>query len=256
MFTPPDPSLLACPGSLLSEAVPVLVLPDAHAGAAAELCQLQAEEAAGRVAPGTTSAIVRLVAAVLRFLRLRQAAEAAGAGSPAAAALDAAYPPAVAMRLASAARHLVVFAVAARWAQLAALVLPAVTADGSSPTAAAQQLAAMAAPARSPLHLALASGSAPTLAALRGWAAGHGLGWEALQSAADAGSGGGSQSTATAEEAALDDLLLLAAAMGGSLEADMVQQLTGERSAGLCCQERLAGLGQPQQEGGVCIVVL
>lgn len=217
-------------GSLLSEAVPVLVLPDEHADVAAELCQLQAEEAAGRVSPGTTSAILRLVAAVLRFLRQRQAAEAAGAGSAAAAALDMAYPPAAAARLASAACYLVMFSVAARWPQLAALVLPAVTAGGSSPAAAAQQMAGLAAPARSPLHLALASGSAPTVAALRGWAAGHGLDWDALQPAAagDAAAGsGGSQAAEAAEaDAALDDLLLLAAAMGSSLDGDMVQQLT------------------------------
>ena len=210
----------------------MLVLPDEHADVAAELCQLQAEEAAGRVAPGATSAVVRLVAAVLRFLRQRQAAEAAGVGSAAAVALDMAYPPAAAARLASAACYLVMFSVAARWPQLAALVLPAVIAGGSSPAAAAQQMAGLAAPAGSPLLLALASGSAPSVAALRGWAAGHGLGWDALQPAAagDAAAGsGGSQAAAAAEaDAALDDLLLLAAAMGSSLDGDMVQQLTGE----------------------------
>lgn len=222
---------------MLSEAVPVLVLPDEHAAAAAELCQLQSEEAAGRVAPGTTFAVVRLVAAVLRFLRQQQAAAAGGPGSAATAALETAYPPAAAVRLAGAACHLVVFSVAARWPQLAAMVLPAVTAGGCSPAAAAQQMAGLAAPARSPLHLAVASGSAPTLASLRGWAAGHGLGWDALQPAAEAGdgvpgSGGSGGSRAAAEEAAaLDDLLLLAAAMGSDLDADMAQQLTGEWAA-------------------------
>ncbi|PRW32487.1 squamosa promoter-binding 8 [Chlorella sorokiniana] len=232
-------------GSLLSEAVPVLVLPDEHADVAAELCQLQAEEAAGRVAPGTTAAVVRLVAAVLRFLREREAAEAAGAGSPAAAALETAYPPPVAMRLASAACNLVVFSVAACWPQLAALVLPAVTASGGSPAAAAQQMAGLSAPARSPLHLAVASGSAPTVAALRGWAAGHGLGWEALQPASPSAAGGGGSWAAAEEEAALDDLMLLAAAMGGSLDGAMVQQLTE-----LLGTERLARSADAAGPGG------
>lgn len=238
-------------GSLLSEAAPVLVLPDAHAAAAAELCQLQAEEAAGRVPPGSTAATVRLVAMVLHYLRQLQAAEAAGAGSPAATAVATAYPPAAAMRLAAVACHLVSTAVAARWPHLAALVLPAVTAGGCPAAAAAHQMAGLVAPARTPLHLALASGSAASVAVLRGWAGRHGVDWVAAGQPAAGGEGAAS---ASASQQPLGALLLLAAAMGSSMGPDMVQQLTGERLRGRPggASEGGLGLGGLLPAAGMC----
>lgn len=202
-------------GSLLSDAVPVLVLPDAYAATAAELCQLQQEEAEGHVPPGTAASVVRLVATVLRYLQRREAADAAGPGTAAAAAFAAAYPLPATVRLAAVAQRLSAMAVAARWPHLAALLLPAVTADGSPAAAAQQQLNALAAPAPTLLHLAVASGTAASVASLRAWACAQGYEWVAAPSS--------SQLAA----APLQDPLLLAAAMGSGLSEGMVQELSG-----------------------------
>ena len=127
---PPRCTCLPAPdaGSLLSEAVPVLVLPDSRAEAAAELCQLQQlalQEGKQQAAPAASAAdVVRLVAAVLCYLQLRQEAEAAGPHTAAASTFEAAYPPTAIARLALAARWLVALAVRARWPAVARLMLP------------------------------------------------------------------------------------------------------------------------------------
>ena len=167
-------------GSLLSDPVPVLVLPDACAAAASELCQLQQQQRGlpgdGPTCPAT---IVRLVAAVLRYLQHREAAAAAGPSTAVEAAFHAAYPPPATAKLAAVAQRLVSLAVRARWPAVARLLLPAIRADGSSTAAAVRQLDALSAPAPSLLHLAVASGNAATLAALRSWAGSQGPAWAA-----------------------------------------------------------------------------
>jgi hypothetical protein len=223
--------------------VPVLVLPDSQAEAAAELCQLQQlesqqqqqqqlalQEGKQQAAPAASAAdVVRLVAAVLCYLQQRQEAEAAGPHTAAASTFEAAYPPTAIARLALAARWLVALAVRARWPAVARLMLPGVTADGSSTAAALQQLNDLSGPAPGLAHLAVASGSAASLAALRSWAGAEGAAWGLAPA-------GGTQPAGSVEP--LQDLLLVAAAMGSSLSADMVEQLAGgwaQACAELCC---------------------
>ena len=209
----------------------MLVLPDEHAPAAAELCQLQQEEESGRVPAGTTATTLRLVAAILRYLRLHEAANADGEGSAAAAAaFTAAYPPIATVRIAQESRRLVSLAVCARWPHLATLLLPAVTADGCLAAAAVAELAALAAPAPTLLHLAVASGSAPTVATLAAWAAGEGVDWEAVSPAEGV------------PAAAQLDPLLLAAAMGPSLSEPLVEELMSEWRPGWLQVHGAAGL--------------
>lgn len=197
----------------------MLVLPDAHADAAAELCQLQHQhqEDGSHTSAAT---ITRLVATVLRYLQQRQAADAAGPATAAEGTFNAAYPPSATVKVAAVAQRLVSLAVRARWPAVARLMLPAITADGSSTAAAMRQLNALSAPAPSLIHLAVASGSADTLAALRSWASRQGMPWEEMAAA------GASLPRSL-------DLLLLAAAMGSALDEQMVEQLAGESTAPL-----------------------
>lgn len=123
--------------------MPVLVLPDAHAAAAAELARLPTGLKAATV--------LRLAALVLRYLEQREGAT----GPHAVAAFEARYPPMAVARLAAAARQLLSLAQRAGWPALAALVRPATIADGWHPARAAL----MAAP-----QLAMAA-AAPTAAA-------------------------------------------------------------------------------------------
>lgn len=133
------------PGALLSSATPVLLLPDSQAAAAAELAQLP---------PGPASAtVLRLTAAVLRFLEAREAA----AGPAPAAAFARSYPPLAVARTAAAAHELVAFAGRARWPALAALLLPATAADGFVQPAPA---------ARAPMPAALVTAASPSRAPL------------------------------------------------------------------------------------------
>lgn len=123
-------------GALLSPAAPVLVLPDCHAAAAAELAAMR---------PGPRAAnVLRLVGSVLRYLQQRE-----DATGPAAAAFQEAYPPLAVARLAAAARQLSAFA-GTRWPALAALLAPAVVADGWPPARAGIEAAAVA-PAAAPV---------------------------------------------------------------------------------------------------------
>lgn len=123
----------------------MLLLPDSQAAAAAELAQLP-------TGPAST-ALLRLVAGVLRFLEAR---EAAALGPAAAAAFARAYPPLAVARVAAAARDLAGFAHRARWHALAALLVPATTASSylPAPAALAASPSAAAAPSRAPLALA------------------------------------------------------------------------------------------------------
>ncbi|PRW57874.1 squamosa promoter binding [Chlorella sorokiniana] len=112
-------------GTLVGPAVPVLVLPDAHAAAAAELASLP---------PGPRAAtVLRLAALVLRYLEQREGAT----GPRAAAAFEARYPPLAVARLAAAARQLLSLAQRAGWSAVAPLVQPAAIADGWHPARAA-----------------------------------------------------------------------------------------------------------------------
>lgn len=105
--------------------MPVLVLPDAHAAAAAELARLP---------PGAKAAtVLRLAALVLRYLEQREGAT----GPQAAAAFEARYPPLAVARLAAAARQLLGLAKRAGWEAVAALVQPAAISDGWHPARAA-----------------------------------------------------------------------------------------------------------------------
>lgn len=122
-------------GAALGEALPLLVLPDAAAAAAAELASMR---------PGTLSAsLLRLVGAVLAFLEARHAATAAG-NETAAAEFAARYPPLATSRLAAASRKLLDVAERASWPALTALVLPAAGADGWRPPAAQEPTGAAA----------------------------------------------------------------------------------------------------------------
>jgi hypothetical protein len=190
---PPRCTCLPAPdaGSLLSEAVPVLVLPDSQAEAAAELCQLQQleseqqqqqqqqqlalQEGKQQAAPAASAAdVVRLVAAVLCYLQQRQEAEAAGPHTAAASTFEAAYPPTAIARLALAARWLVALAVRTCWPAVARLMLPGVTADGSSTAAAErpQRPCPWPGPPGCGLWLCRQPGSAAQL----GWCGGRGVG--------------------------------------------------------------------------------
>lgn len=81
------------------------------------------------------AAVLRLTAAVLRYLQQRD-----GAISPAAAAaLEAAYPPLALARLVAAARTLLGLAERAGWPATARLLRPAVAADGRHPGPVALQ---------------------------------------------------------------------------------------------------------------------
>ncbi|KAL4457261.1 hypothetical protein ABPG75_012126 [Micractinium tetrahymenae] len=114
-------------GTLLGTALPLLVLPDSQAAAAAELARMPAGPAAGSV--------LRLTSAVLRYLQQRGGAT----GTAAAAAFEAAYPPLAVARLAAAARSLVELADRAGWPATARLLRPAMGADGHHPAHAAAQ---------------------------------------------------------------------------------------------------------------------
>ena len=174
----------------------MLVLPDEHREAALELCQLQQpEETSGsegtvdadeqqqqqeerrrRIPPSQAADVVGLVATVLRYIHLHQRSKAElamGAAAADAAVFEEAYPPPALARVAALARHLVVLAVRAKWPALTALLLPAVTADGSSAAEAALDINGICAPASSIADVALATGSMATLSALLLWASQH-----------------------------------------------------------------------------------
>ena len=190
----------------------MLVLPDEHAQAAVELCQLQQQPGgdAPVPVPATTAAsVVRLVGVVLRYLRLRTEAEAAGPGSRAALTFATAYVPLATARVVLLARRLLSLAVAVRWPAVSALLLPAATADGRCSPAAVLQLDALAGPAPSLLHLAVASGCASTTGLLLDWS-------------------GGPEGPAALAAADAPPLLEVAAALGGGLTLDLVQVLAGE----------------------------
>jgi hypothetical protein len=135
-------------GALLSQAIPVLVLPDSQAAAAAELARLPA-------GVQSSATVLRLVASVLRYLQQREDA----AGEADSAALELQYPPLAVARLAAAARKLLDIAERARWPALTALLLPVAVADGWQPQAAMQQGPASAAAAELAVEAELASGS-------------------------------------------------------------------------------------------------
>lgn len=135
-------------GALLSEAVPVLVLPDSQAAAAAELSRLPASKASGT--------LLRLSGLVLQYLQMQEGAT----GPQAAAAIQAAYPPLAVSRVAATARSLLSLAERANWPALATLLAPAATADGWQPARVALQQPAAAAQAE-----AGASAGASTAAA-------------------------------------------------------------------------------------------
>lgn len=105
----------------------MLVLPDCHAAAAAEL--------AGMHPSPRAACVLRLVAAVLRYLQQRE-----GATGAAAAGFEARYPSLAVARLAAAARQLAALAQSAGWPALAALVAPAAIADGWHPARAALEV--------------------------------------------------------------------------------------------------------------------
>ena len=134
-WAPNEPNCTPSPfhaGALLGPAAPVLVLPDAHAAAAAELAGLR---------PGPQAAtLLRLVALALRYLEQREGAT----GRVASEAFQARYPPLAVARLAAAARQLVALAQRAGWPALAALLRPAAIADGWHPARAALMAAPQA----------------------------------------------------------------------------------------------------------------
>ncbi len=136
----------------MGPATPVLVLPDAHAAAAAELAQLP---------PGLKAAtVLRLAALVLRYLAQREAAT----GPQAAAKFQERYPPLAVARLAAAARQLLGLARRAGWQALAALLEPAAIADGWHPARAALMAApqlVVAAPGPAPAQLPAAAAAQP-----------------------------------------------------------------------------------------------
>ena len=119
----------------------MLVLPDEHAQAAAELCQLQHQqqqlvEAGAKGTQeallddgGSVASIVRLVATVLRYLHLRSEEQASGPFDPSGAheTFAMVYPPLVATRMRALASRLLAHAVSAGWPAMTALLLPALT---------------------------------------------------------------------------------------------------------------------------------
>lgn len=131
-------------GALVGEAAPVLVLPDAAAGAAAELATVARSPLA--------ASLLRLAGLVLAYLEDREAAGASADAVAAAAALQRKYPPLAVARVAAAARKLLDVAERARWPVLTRLLLPAAAADGwrpaehAAPAPAAAETAATAAP--------------------------------------------------------------------------------------------------------------
>lgn len=134
----------------------MLVLPDCHAAAAAEL--------AGMHPSPRAACVLRLVAAVLRYLQQRE-----GATGAAAAGFEARYPSVAVARLAAAARQLAALAQSAGWPALAALVAPAAIADGGHPARAALEVvgpppAHQAQPEPAGAAQATASQAAPPLA--------------------------------------------------------------------------------------------
>lgn len=139
-------------GSLLSHATPVLVLPDSQAAAAAELARLPA-------GAQSCATVLRLTAAVLRYLQQRdeEAAAVGAAADSAAQQLQLQYPPLAVERLVAAARNLLSLAERARWPALAALLLPLAAADGWSPAPQAAVL-----PAQGAAELAEQAGPATT----------------------------------------------------------------------------------------------
>lgn len=152
----------------MGAAVPVLVLPDGWEEAAAELQQLQEAEASGALRPGHTARVLQLTNLVL--LHLEQQREQA--------ARTAALPPTALQRLAAAARWLCALCVRCRWPALLRRLLPAVTADGETPSQAAAALDALLAPVGT-LGMAAAAGSAPLLLGLTSWAVSVGYRWHA-----------------------------------------------------------------------------
>ena len=135
-------------GALLSQATPVLVLPDSQAAAAAELARLPS-------GAQSSATVLRLVASVLRYLQQREEA----AGEAGSAALELQYPPLAVARLAAAARRLLDIAERARWPALTALLLPAAVADGWQPQAGMQRGPAATAAAEPAAEVDPASGS-------------------------------------------------------------------------------------------------
>ena len=121
--TPPHPA-----GALLSEATPVLVLPDSQAAAAAEL--------AGLPEGPRSATVLRLVALVLRCLEEQR---------DNASAFAAQYPPQALARIGAAAQQMLHFAERAGWPALAALLRPAVMINGGAQAAAAAVTMATAA---------------------------------------------------------------------------------------------------------------
>jgi hypothetical protein len=141
---PADCHLLHCPpaclpGALVGEALPLLVLPDSAAAAAAELASMSHS--------ALSASLRRLVGSVLAFLEAQQLA--ACGGEAAAAAFQARYPPLAVSRLAAAARKLLDVSERTGWSALTTLLLPAAGADGWLPTqhhATVPQASAEAAP--------------------------------------------------------------------------------------------------------------
>ncbi|KAI3425692.1 hypothetical protein D9Q98_007669 [Chlorella vulgaris] len=126
-------------GALVGEALPLLVLPDSAAAAAAELASMNHS--------ALSASLRRLVGSVLAFLEAQQLA--ACGGEAAAAAFQARYPPLAVSRLAAAARKLLDVSERTGWSALTTLLLPAAGADGWLPAqhhATVPQASAEAAP--------------------------------------------------------------------------------------------------------------
>lgn len=194
-------------GALLSEAVPILVLPDSHAEVAAELARMPACQ--------QSASVLRLVAAALAYLQAREAAT----GAEAAASFQDAYPPLAVTRVAAAARTVLSLAEQAGWPALAHLLQPAAVADGWHPARAALQSPDVAAPEPAAATAAVARPAPASAAAVAAEAADVG----SSSPAAPAGTGGGKAAAGTTSRPSSAPLGILPPAGGKAGSAKLAE---------------------------------